>query len=111
MYLFVKSDTSGKVKPEKNNANPDKEEYANNTSRNNIEEIELKNLEDEKKEPPNFFETLSVLQKRVIGSSLAIMSGILYGFYGTPTFYTHQQFNKLFFFVCSKFFKFINSYF
>ena len=41
-----------------------------------------------------FLERQSKLTKRVIGISLALMTGTLFSQFNTPVLYTHQQFNK-----------------
>lgn len=100
MYLFVKPTNNGKVEPfgikPLENVKPDE---AENSKEKDCEQIEMNTAENvktvEKEQSDDFFERLGVFKKRVIGLSLAMLSGVLYGFYATPVLYTNQQYNKL----------------
>lgn len=85
-YMFVKSEpnkwSESKIRPEVSIQ---------------LEEAEPKNKEKNQESSdarPGFFERQSKLNKRIIGISLALMTGTLFSQFNTPALYTHQQFNK-----------------
>lgn len=90
-YIFVKS--------EPNNRRIDVAKEPPK-SENELEEVREKGEDSEAIENDSkaneiaFLERQSKLTKRVIGISLALMTGTLFSQFNTPVLYTHQQFNK-----------------
>lgn len=90
-YIFVKS--------EPNNRRIDVAKEPPK-SENELEEVREKREDSETIEKDSkaneiaFLERQSKLTKRVIGISLALMTGTLFSQFNTPVLYTHQQFNK-----------------
>ena len=98
IYLFVKPETA--VKPDQQNEKQPIESVSGEISINQSPETNQQQQQQGQLEKDNddkmirFLDRQSETTKRIIGSSLAIFSGFLYGQYSTPGLYTNQQFNK-----------------
>ena len=91
-YIFVKSEPNNRridVAKE-----PPKSENELEEVREKQEDSETIEKDDTKANEIAFLERQSKLAKRVIGISLALMTGTLFSQFNTPVLYTHQQFNK-----------------
>lgn len=96
IYLFVKPETSA-VKPEQKEKQPIESvsgEISINQSTETNQQQQGQPEKDNDDKMTGFLNRQSETTKRIIGSSLAIFSGFLYGQYSTPGLYTNQQFNK-----------------
>lgn len=88
LYLFVKADMShGKLKPSEIT-------ITNDSEKDTESGVEKKNSVENHENHDGILGRQSLRTKRIIGSVLAIFSGIMYGQYNTPILYTNQQFNK-----------------
>lgn len=88
-YVFVKSDTSHKPSSSEQ-ARIDANE-STNTSEIGVQSDEENLIETETNQTSeDFFDRLGTGKKRVIGISLAVLSGIMYGECFTPVIYTAE---------------------
>ena len=98
-YLLIKPETSkNKVIPGDNqnqlnplNNQPTKKKAINNESTEQIVQEDEKSIDDSANKT-DFFDKMSTLVKRILGISLSIFSGLMYGQSNTPVTYVRNNY-------------------